>query len=104
VRPTTNAGAPRGGTGFEGGLGARNALERRGTSVGARPNGEAGAASAGPTLCHCTPAWTPKTPKIRIEVHKVVNRKVVDLTILYNFYKGSRVFFSTDFAQSAVKL
>jgi hypothetical protein len=63
-----------------------------------------GAASAGPTLCHCTPAWTPKTPKIRIEVHKVVNRKVVDLTILYSFYKGSRVFFSTDFALSAVKL
>jgi hypothetical protein len=37
-------------------------------------------------------------------VHKVVNRKVVDLTILYNFYKGSRVFFSTDFAQSTAKL
>jgi hypothetical protein len=31
-------------------------------------------------------------------VHKVVNRKVVDLTTLYNFYKGSRGFFSTDFA------
>jgi hypothetical protein len=27
-----------------------------------------------------------------------MNRKVVDLTTLYNFYKGSRVFFSTDFA------
>jgi hypothetical protein len=27
-----------------------------------------------------------------------VNRKVVDLTTLYNFYEGSRVFFSTDFA------
>jgi hypothetical protein len=25
-------------------------------------------------------------------VHEVVNRKVVDLTTLYNFYKGSRVF------------
>jgi hypothetical protein len=34
----------------------------------------------------------------------VVNRKVVDLTTLYNFYKGSRVFFSKDFAQSAAKL
>jgi hypothetical protein len=28
-----------------------------------------------------------------------MNRKVVDLTTLYNFYKGSIVFFSTDFAQ-----
>jgi hypothetical protein len=37
-------------------------------------------------------------------VHKVVNRKAVDLTTLYNFYKGSGVFFSTDFAQSAAKL
>jgi hypothetical protein len=33
-----------------------------------------------------------------------MNRKVVDLTTLYNFYKGSRVLFSTDFAQSAAKL
>jgi hypothetical protein len=31
-------------------------------------------------------------------MHKVVNRKVVDLTTLYNFYKVSRVFFSTDCA------
>jgi hypothetical protein len=37
-------------------------------------------------------------------VHKVVNRKVVDLTTLYNFYKDSRVFFSTDFAQIVAKL
>jgi hypothetical protein len=28
----------------------------------------------------------------------VVNRKVVDLTTLYNFHKSSRVFFSTEFA------
>jgi hypothetical protein len=34
----------------------------------------------------------------------VVNRKVVDLTTLDNFYKGSRVFSSTDFAQTAAKL
>jgi hypothetical protein len=34
----------------------------------------------------------------------VVNRKVVDLTTLYNFYKGSMVFFSTVFAQIAAKL
>jgi hypothetical protein len=31
-------------------------------------------------------------------MHNVMNRKVVDVTTLYNFYKGSRVFFSTDFA------
>jgi hypothetical protein len=35
--PTTNTGAPRGGPDYEGGLGARNALGRRGTSAGARP-------------------------------------------------------------------
>jgi hypothetical protein len=33
-----------------------------------------------------------------IEVHKVVNRKVVDLTTLYNFHKSRLVFFSMDFA------
>jgi hypothetical protein len=39
-----------------------------------------------------------------MEVHKVVNRKVVDLTTPYNFRKGHMVFFSTDFAQNAAKL
>jgi hypothetical protein len=34
----------------------------------------------------------------------VVNRKVVDLTTLYNFYKDRMVFFSTDFAQTGPKL
>jgi hypothetical protein len=33
-----------------------------------------------------------------------MNRKVVDPTTLYNFYKDSLVFFSTDFAQSPAKL
>jgi hypothetical protein len=33
-----------------------------------------------------------------------MNRKVVDLTTLYNFYKGRMVFFSTDFAQITAKL
>jgi hypothetical protein len=37
-------------------------------------------------------------------MHKMVNRKVVDLTTLYNFYKGHLVFFSTDFAQNVAKL
>jgi hypothetical protein len=55
-------------------------------------------------LCHCVPVWTRKTLKSWIEVHKVVNRKVVELTTLYNFYKGRMVFFSTDFAQTTAKL
>jgi hypothetical protein len=37
-------------------------------------------------------------PNFGTEVHQAVNSKVVDLTALYNFYKGSRVFFSMDFA------
>jgi hypothetical protein len=37
VQPSMNAGAPRGGPDSEGGLAARNALGRRGASVGARP-------------------------------------------------------------------
>jgi hypothetical protein len=44
----TNAGAPRGGPDFEGGLGACNALGRRGAPRSARdPNGEAIAARRG---------------------------------------------------------
>jgi hypothetical protein len=33
-----------------------------------------------------------------------MNSKLVDLTTLYNFYKGSIVLFSTDCAQIAAKL
>jgi hypothetical protein len=36
-----------------------------------------------------------------MEVDRVVNRKVVDLIPLYNFYKGRMGFFSTIFAQIA---
>jgi hypothetical protein len=39
-----------------------------------------------------------QTQNFATKLYLVMNRKVVDLTILYNFYKGSRVFFSTDFA------
>jgi hypothetical protein len=46
VRPSTNVGAPRGGPDFEGGLGVRNALGRRGASVGVRP-GRRGRRGAG---------------------------------------------------------
>jgi hypothetical protein len=113
VRPSTNAGAPRGGPDSEGGLGARNALGRRGASVGAWPGrrgrrnsgaARGGTASVGLISCHSSPVRALKTPEIWIEVHQVVNRKVVDLTTLHDFYKGSREFFSTDFAQSAAKL
>jgi hypothetical protein len=34
----------------------------------------------------------------------VMNRKVVDLAILYNFHKGHIVFFSIDFAEEACQL
>jgi hypothetical protein len=37
-------------------------------------------------------------------VHQVMNTKVVDLAILYNFHKGHLVFFSTDFAQQVCQL
>jgi hypothetical protein len=51
-----------------------------------------------------TPIWLSITQKFSTQVHYAMNRKVVDLTTLYNFHKGSIVFFSTDFAQSAAKL
>jgi hypothetical protein len=38
------------------------------------------------------------------KVHQVMNWKVVDLTTLYNFHKGSRVFFSMDFAGTSCQL
>jgi hypothetical protein len=53
---------------------------------------------------HSALVWTWKSPKFWIEVHKVVNSKVVDLTTLYNFYKCCMVFFSAVFAQIAAKL
>jgi hypothetical protein len=57
VWTAANAEAPCGGPVFKGGLGARDIFGRRGSSIGARPKrrGKRGAASAGPTLCHCTP-------------------------------------------------
>jgi hypothetical protein len=42
--------------------------------------------------------WPSFSPKIWTEVHLGVNSKVVDLCTLYNFYKGSIVFFSMDCA------
>jgi hypothetical protein len=92
------------GPGSRGWRPARGAARATGARAGAPGSRRRGTTSAGLTACHRTPARTLKTPEILIEVHQVVNRKVVDLTTLYNYYKGSRVFFSTDFAQSAAKL
>jgi hypothetical protein len=64
VRPATNAGAPRGSPGFEGGLGARNAMERHGTSVGVWPNGEAGATR------HGAARHRPARPCVTVPLHE----------------------------------
>jgi hypothetical protein len=68
--------------------------------------GRHGSPESGELACACgreSPFRTEQlpariSPKIWIEVHKVMNTKVVDLTTLYNFCKGLLVFFSTDFA------
>jgi hypothetical protein len=39
------------------------------------------------------------TPNFSTVVGRVINSKVVDLLILYNFYKGRMAFFSTIFAK-----
>jgi hypothetical protein len=57
-----------------------------------------GAAPAGSSSCCWAPIWARISPKFWIYMHKMMNRKVVDLTILYNFQKGHKVFFSTVFA------
>jgi hypothetical protein len=83
-------------------LGARASWGRRGRRGG---GGEARAASrSGAERFHCAPVCLRFPPDFEIEVHQSVNRKVVDLTTLYNFYKGSRVFFSTDFAGTSRQL
>jgi ribosomal protein L19E len=45
-----------------------------------------------------------KTQFFATKVHQVMKRKVEDLTTLYNFHKGSKVFFSTDFAGTSCQL
>jgi hypothetical protein len=47
------------------------------------------------------PVQTRISPNFPTKVDQGVNRKVVDLVFLYNFYKGRRVFSSTIFAQFA---
>jgi hypothetical protein len=68
VRPSTNAGAPRGGPDSEGGLGACNALGRCGASIGTLPGRQgrrdSGAARAVSLIsCHCSPIQALKTPE-----------------------------------------
>jgi hypothetical protein len=47
------------------------------------------------------PVQTRISPNFPTKVDQGVNRKVVDLVFLYNFYKGRRVFSSTIFAEFA---
>jgi hypothetical protein len=72
---------------------------RRGASGRARRRGAAGSSS----FCW-VPVWARITPRFGMEVHQTMNRKVVDLTILYNFHKGHMVLFSTGFAEKACQL
>jgi hypothetical protein len=62
------------------------ALERVTSRHGAR---------SGPKLFQLRPLQARLSLNFWTKVHKVVNRKVVDLTTLYNFYKGPMVLFST---------
>jgi hypothetical protein len=55
-------------------------------------------------MCRTGSVWPRFAQKSWIVVHKVMNMKVVDLTILYNFHKGRTVFFSTDFAGTSCQL
>jgi hypothetical protein len=48
--------------------------------------------------------WLEFSPKSWTEVHQGLNRKVVDLASLYNFYKGRMVFFSTNCPQIACQI
>jgi hypothetical protein len=75
-------------------------------SAGARRHGAG--ARAGARLrqisVRCAPVRTRQTSKFCTKVHKAMNGKVLDLTTLYNVYKGSRVFFSMDFAGTSCQL
>jgi hypothetical protein len=88
----------------------------RAASLGARasgPDAKAACVRAGavpaqrrglPGIVWPGPVRAIETQIFATEVHQVMNRKVVDLTTLYNFHKGYRVFFSTDFAGTSCQL
>jgi hypothetical protein len=84
----------------------RRGLERRAARTPRRRGAGAGWRGVGqPATVSQYPALNASNSKKNcIEVLQVVNRKVVDLTTIYNFHKGRMVFFSTDFAQTAAKL
>jgi hypothetical protein len=57
-----------------------------------------------PSFVWTGPVRAIETQFFATKVHQVMNRKFVELTNLYNFHKGSRVFFSTDFAGTSCQL
>jgi hypothetical protein len=91
----TSLGKARGGLGRRGGV--RRARGRSGAL-------ERGRRRVSLELFRTGPVRVIKTQFFATKVHQGVNRKVVDLTTLYNFHKGSRVFFSTDFAGTSCQL
>jgi hypothetical protein len=83
------------------GLGRRGGIRRARGRSGAL---ERGRRRVGLKLFWTGPVQAIKTQFFATKVHQGMNRKVVDLTTLYNFHKGSRVFFSTDFAGTSCQL
>jgi hypothetical protein len=86
--------------------GARVARTSRRRTARARALWRAGAraTSRRPEIVSDWPCSSDKNSIFPTKVHQGVNRKVVDLTTLYNFHKGSRVFFSTDFTGTSCQL
>jgi hypothetical protein len=75
----------------------RGARPREGAAARGRATSRRGARSS-QKLFQLRPLQVRFSLKFGTEVHKVVNRKVVDLTTLCDFYKGFMVFFLTVFA------
>jgi hypothetical protein len=91
------------------GLGAHGLRVRGHGARGQRTAGTDWQAHRSRVTCDVAARGRPATtvrmcPVLDAFFSKILNRKFVDLTTLYNFYKGRLVFFSTDFAQTAVKL
>jgi hypothetical protein len=80
-------------------------VQRRtaGTDVERRATSSACARSPTETIPFSL-VWPEFSPKCWTEVHQGLNRKVVDLASLYNFYKGCMAFFSTNRAQIACQV
>jgi hypothetical protein len=91
----TSLGKARGGSYVEAAYGAR---------AGALARWSAGDVASVLKLFRTGPVRAIKTQFFATKVHQGVNRKVVDLTTLYNFHKGFMVFFSTDFVGTSCQL